>query len=62
VLAVLLGHITNTPHTDPSNFQGADSGPPVVAILVGVVLTLATLAALIYLKQRMAEDDDEQSG
>ena len=43
--------------------SGTESAPSTVLILVGVVLTLATLAALIYLKQRMAEPDadDDQS-
>ncbi len=59
-LAIPLAHVTNTPHQEPSDFNGPDGGPATLAILLGVVFTLLMLAALIYLKQKMsaAEDDD----
>ena len=59
--ALPLGHITDIPHSEPLPVEESGSAPATVVILVGVVLTLATLAALIYLKQKMAARDDEQS-
>jgi hypothetical protein len=60
VPATLLAHVTNVPHQEASDFNGSDGGPATLIILLGVVFTLLTLAALIYLKQKMsaAEDDD----
>jgi hypothetical protein len=57
--AIPLAHITNTPHQEPSDFNGADGGPATLAILLGVVFTLLTLAALIYLKQKMSAEEDD---
>ena len=62
--AVWLAHVTDFLHDDPGSGGGGE-GPATLVILVGVVLTLATLAALIYLKQRMSaprDDDPGQSG
>ena len=60
--ARLLAHVTNTPHQEVSNFSGSDGGPATLVILLGVVFTLATLAALIYLKQKMAAAEDDDRG
>jgi hypothetical protein len=66
LLAIPFAHNTGIPHFDPLPVQdtsSTNSAPSTVLILLGVALTLATLAALIYLKQRMAEPDadDDQS-
>ena len=60
--AIPLGHITNTPHQEPSDFNGADGGPATLVILLGVVFTLLTVAALIYLKQKMSAADEDDPG
>jgi hypothetical protein len=62
LLAIPFAHNTGIPHYDPLPPQDTSTtggAPSTLIILLGVVLTLATLAALIYLKQRMAEPDGD---
>jgi hypothetical protein len=61
--AIPLAHPTDFPHQEPVPLdQTTDGGPATLVILLGVAFTLLTLAALIYLKQKMdaGQDDDPE--
>ena len=47
---VQVAHETNMPHQEPKE---GSSDPAALFIVIGVVVTLAVLGALIWLKERM---------
>ena len=55
---VLLAHDTGIPHADPAPQQSSGGGGNTVAIVIGLVGTLAALSALVWLRERQRASDD----
>ena len=56
-----LAHDTNVPHQETRS-GGGGGGVSVVLVVVGVVVTLALVGSLVWLKERMRRLDEEQAG
>jgi hypothetical protein len=50
-----IAHDTMVPHQEP--VKGSSGGAPTIVILVGVVVTLAAVAGLVWLKKRTTEEE-----
>ena len=48
--SLAAAHELGYPHTDPAPTKDGGSAPSEVLILIGVVFTLATISALVWLK------------
>ena len=59
-VAIPIAHDLGYPHQDPSPAPtGNGGGASTVVILVGVVVTLAAVGGLIWLKQRTSAGTDD---
>ena len=56
---VQIAHDLDFPHQEPMKTGGSGGGASTVVILVGVVVTLAVVVGLIWLKKRVDSEPKE---
>lgn len=57
-----IAHDLGAPHQEPTAAGGGGGGASTVLIIVGVVLTLALVGALVWLKNRTTSGYDGTTG
>jgi hypothetical protein len=55
--ALQIAHDIGVPHTDPAPPSGSDGGASPIIIIAGVLLSLALVGALVWLKKRADPPD-----
>jgi hypothetical protein len=59
-VVVLLAHDTGIPHSEPApQPPSGDGGGNTLGIVIGLVVTLAALSALVWVRERQRASDDD---